>query len=73
MSSDSKTIDSQPPKVEFFNDGTSKEKTKKTKNVNPIHPFEEYEDFHENPPIPVFNYIINSKTGELIEDKSGKP
>lgn len=73
MSSDSKTTETQPPKVEFFSEGATKEKPKRTRNSNPVHPFEEYDDFHENPPIPVFNYIINSKTGELIEDKTGKP
>jgi hypothetical protein len=57
---------SQPPS--FFEDVEPTEVKKE-----PIHPFEEYNDFKKHPPIPVFNYIINSKTGELIEDKTGQP
>lgn len=40
---------------------------------SPIHPFEEYDDFHDHPPIPIFNYIIDSKTGKLLEDRTGQP
>jgi hypothetical protein len=36
------------------------------------HPFETYEFFSHHPPIPVFNFIIDSKTGEIIEDKTGQ-
>lgn len=61
------TSTSQQP-ISFFEETDSSE-LKKT----PIHPFEEYDDFKKHPPIPVFNYTINSKTGELIEDKTGEP
>lgn len=54
--------------ISFF-ESTQSLESKKT----PLHPFEEYDDFKKHPPIPVFNYIINSKTGELIEDKTGEP
>jgi hypothetical protein len=37
------------------------------------HPLEDYDYFSEHPPIPTFNYIINSKTLEIIEDLTGKP
>ena len=36
------------------------------------HPFDSYEDFSHHPPIPIFNYIIDNKTGEIIEDKTGQ-
>jgi len=39
----------------------------------PVHPHEHYEDFCVNPPIPVFNYIIDNKTLEIIEDRTGQP
>lgn len=64
---DEESADGKLP-VSFFEETDSSE-PKKT----PVHPFEEYDDFKKHPPIPVFNYIINSKTGELIEDKTGEP
>jgi len=71
-----------PPPMSFFNDEPTPKgrSTKKDgKRVSspsdrpPVHPFEEYDDFHDHPPIPAFNYIINSKTGELMEDRTGQP
>lgn len=43
--------------------------------VDPIlpHPFETYESFNLNPPIPLFNYIIDSRTEKIIEDKTEQP
>lgn len=40
---------------------------------DPSHPWETYSSFHDNPPIPVFNYVIDNKTLKIIEDLTGKP
>ena len=76
-----------PPPMSFFNEDLDKQ-TPVTKGRSakkdgtrvsspsdrpPVHPFEEYDDFHDHPPIPAINYIINRKTGELMEDRTGQP
>lgn len=45
-----------------------------TLDQNPSpHPYSTYKLFNENPPIPVFNYVISNKTLEILEDKTGQP
>ena len=46
---------------------------KQEKRTSTAHPYEEYEDFNRNPPIPVYNFIIDNVTLEIIEDQTGKP
>lgn len=41
--------------------------------VNVVHPFEHHDDFESHPPIPLFNIIIRSKTGEVVENRTGRP
>ena len=38
-----------------------------------IHPFETSASFKKNPPIPIFNFVIDNRTFEIIEDNTGKP
>lgn len=35
------------------------------------HPHEDHDDFEHNPPMPMFNFIIDNKTLEVVEDKTG--
>lgn len=46
-----------------------------TTDTNPSieHPWAEYEDFKAHPPIPLFNVVIDSQTGQLLEDRTGQP
>ena len=37
------------------------------------HPFDDCETFKKHPPIPVMNFIIDSRSGEIIEDRIGQP
>ena len=37
------------------------------------HPFDDCDRFKKHPPIPVMNFIIDSKTGEILEDRIGQP
>ena len=38
-----------------------------------IHPFDDCDTFKKNPPIPVMNLIIDSRTGQILEDRNGLP
>lgn len=53
------------PKDEFF--------VKADPEPSPIHPYAETEYYEFSPPIPEFNFIIDPKTLEIIEDLTGKP
>ena len=37
------------------------------------HPFDDCDRFKKHPPIPVMNFIIDSQTGEILEDLIGQP
>ena len=68
------TNKSKKRSFEFFSEDTSyMPKIERTTTTPSVHPHEHYEDFSINPPIPVFNYIIDNKTLEIIEDKTGQP
>lgn len=68
----STTNKSKKRSFEFFSEDSSY--MPKIERTTPsVHPHEHYEDFSINPPIPVFNYIIDNKTLEIIEDKTGQP
>ena len=36
------------------------------------HPFADSAYFEKNPPIPIFNFVINNQTGAIEEDRTGQ-
>ena len=47
---------------------------KKEKDQSKItHPYDDVNYYNNHPPIPMFNYIIDNCTLNIIEDKTGQP
>jgi len=57
-------------KFSFFNKDDDKINQPKPSE---IHKYAETDYFEFNPPIPIFNYIIDPVTLEITEDLTGKP
>lgn len=76
-STPAKSLDSVPEDVKhnipsFFREDHPPNDDK-TPPRTTVHPFEHHDDFESHPPIPLFNIIIRSKTGEVIENRTGRP
>jgi len=64
---------SSPPSLCFFAPEEKKPKKRPRTDMVTVHPLQEYDDFQDHPPVPLFNYIIDNKTGQIKEDRTGRP
>ena len=68
----------EPEKITKNNNNKShdedQQKNNKEREIDKIpHPYDKKNLFDKQPPIPVFNFMIDNRTGKIIEDLTGKP